>query len=293
MIKDVIIHDKVGSLIGFWLVNLLIPGAPQTVAIKTPSGTWTLDKAGYYAQSLQAMQRGQCANTYAMEHPVSMNNGAAACDLAFDEMTPLLLGASYLSGLSVTAKHSLPHSDVSIMQPGNRWPRERSMGNGNPVVTTQREFVMALEAFVATWSGAGQSEKALLLIHHWLDSLACWSFEDMYLSATTLLQIIAATEKARQGINSLSYFDGVTAASARAGIVSLSQDFKNMRNNLIHHGRLLGGSFSGTTLQDCSVVAADVLNWFDAYMHSALGLGVVLHRRFASSHFVNLNSYSV
>ncbi|HEU5404106.1 MAG TPA: hypothetical protein VFU86_22310, partial [Terriglobales bacterium] len=118
--------------IGFWLVNLLIPGAPQTVAVKTPSGTWTADKASFYAQSLQAMQGGLCANTYSIEHPDSMNDGSVACDLAFDEMTPLLLGAPYLSGLSVTAKHSRPDSGACIMRPSNHWPRERFMGEGNP-----------------------------------------------------------------------------------------------------------------------------------------------------------------
>jgi len=51
-----------------------------------------------------------------------------------EEMTPLRLGASHLCGLSVTAKQSLPHSDVQVMKPSHYWPRERSMGKGNPRV---------------------------------------------------------------------------------------------------------------------------------------------------------------
>lgn len=279
-------------MIGFRMVNLLIPGEPQTLGVKTPSGEWTLDKASDYSENLKGLQGGKCAETYAIKHPVSMDDGSAVCDLALDEMTPLLLGASYLCGLSVTAKRSLPHSAVMIMGPDSHWPRERSMGSGNPVVATQDEFVAVLEAFVASWPGPGQSEKTLLLIHHWLDSLACWSFEDMYLSATTLLQIIAATEGAIQG-KELSYFDAATAASRRAGIAGLSRDFKDMRNNLIHEGKLLGGRFSGTTLKDCAVVAADVLNWFDTYIHAVLGLGGVQRKRFSSAEFINLNAYSI
>jgi hypothetical protein len=179
-----------------------------------------------------------------------------------------------------------------IVKPSSHWPRERSMGSGNPVVATQLEFLAALEAFVAAWLGPGQREKVLLLVHHWLDSLACWSFEDLYLSATTLLQVIAATEMDIQA-KDLPYFAAVTAASGRAGVPALSRDFKYMRNNLVHEGRLLGGQFSGSTLKDCAVVAADVFNWFDAYMHSVLGLGAVRHTRFASDNFINLNAYSI
>ena len=165
-------------------------------------------------------------------------------------------------------------------------------GSGNAVVTTQDEFVAALETFVAAWPGAGQSEKTLLLIHHWLDALGCWSFEDMYLSATTLLQVIAATEEGIQG-RELYYFDAVTAASARAGISPMSRHFKDMRNNLIHEGKLLGGKFSGTSLQDCATVASDVLNWFDSYIHSVLGLGAVRRKRFSYGDFLGLNAYSL
>jgi hypothetical protein len=45
--------------------------------------------------------------------------------------------------------------------------------------------------------------------------------EDLYLSATTLLQVIAATEGHRQG-DDLTYYAGVTAAAQRMGLQSLS-----------------------------------------------------------------------
>ena len=177
------------------------------------------------------------------------------------------------------------------MQATSHWPRERSLGKGNAVVASTAQFSRVLEIFVAAWSSVGQREKLLLLIHHWLDALACWSFEYMYLSATTLLQIIAATETTQT--RHLAYFDAVTAASVRAGVPPLSRDFKDMRNNLIHEGGLLGESFRGADLADCAAVAADVLNWLDAYLHSVLGLGPVQRKRYATQDFVALNSYSV
>ena len=255
-------------MIGFWLVNLLIPGDPEELSMTTSSGNWTITKYAQFLESKNAISRGQCAHTYSLENSVSMKDGAAACGACLEDMTPILLGTSYLSGLSVTVKSSLPYSDISILQPTSHWPRERPMGKSNCCVTNETEYVEVLEKFIAAWPSNGQFEKALLLIHHWLDALGCWSFENFYLSATTLLQIIAATEEKITGNNELSYFQAIQSASTRAGISPLSRDFKDMRNNLIHEGKLLGGAFSGTDINACSAVAADLMNWFDEYIHA-------------------------
>lgn len=281
------------NVIGFWVVNLLIPGEPDNCKVSTSSGVWDLEKSANYAQSKNAITSGQCAHTYAIENDVSMDDGSAVVDSSLEEMTPLLLGASFLSGLSVTARASLPHSDVSIIQSSDHWPRERAMGVGNSCVTTQQEFTENLEKFVNAWPSVAQSEKILILVHHWLDALGCWSFEDFYLSATTLLQIIAATEEQVTGDSNLPYFQAVQSASSRVGINSLNRDFKDMRNNLIHEGKLLGGSFAGTDREACSAVAADVMNWFDEYLHAVMNLGPVKRKRHLKSDFMSLNAYSL
>lgn len=280
-------------MIGFWVVNLLIPGEPDNCRIGTPSGGWDLEKSANYSQSKDAINNGQCAHTYAIENAASMDDGSAVVDSSFDEMTPLLLGASFLSGLSATVRASLPYSDVSIIQSSDHWPRERAMGAGNSCVTTQQEFAENLEKFVCAWPSVAQSEKILILIHHWLDALGCWSFEDFYLSATTLLQIIAATEEQVTGNSNLSYFQAVQSASSRVGINSLNKDFKDMRNNLIHEGKLLGGSFAGIGREACSEVAANVMNWFDEYLHAVMNLGAIKRRRYSKGDFMSLNAYSL
>jgi hypothetical protein len=59
-------------------------------------------------------------------------------------------------------------------------------------------------------------------------------------------------------------------------------------------GCLLGDlATTGTTVEECAVVAADVLNWFDGYMRSMLGLGGVRLKRFSPAESVNLNAYSM
>lgn len=286
-------HKMKGQkMIGFWVVNLLIPEDPDELNIQTISGNWELSKLAKYDESKQAIFNGQCGHTYAIENGVSLDDGAA-CDASMDEMTPILLGASYISGLSVTSKASLPHSDVTLGQPSDRWPRERAMGTGNHCVITSQEFADIIEKFVGAWPVKSPQEKTLILIHHFLDALGCWSFEDFYLSATTLLQIIAATENYRIGNSNLSYFDAVKYASERVGISSLTRDFKDMRNNLIHEGKLLGGKFSGADIEACSVVAADVMNWFDEYVHAVMNLGPVKRKRYSKQNFMSLNAYSI
>lgn len=280
-------------MLGFWVINLIVPGDPEEASIASSAGQWFFQKSSEYIKCKEAISNNQCAHTYSIEIDTSMDDGAAACDRTLDEMTPILLGASFLSGLAVTSKVSLPHSDISIIQATSHWPRERSMGSGNACVNNSNEFFETLEKFLAAWPTTGQSEKVLILIHHWLDALGCWSFEDLFLSATTLLQIISATEERITGNSGLSYFQAVQSASTRAGITPLNRDFKDMRNNLIHEGQLLGGRFVGTDIDACASVAADLMNWFDEYIHSVLNLGSLKRKRYSKYDFISLNSYSI
>lgn len=280
-------------MIGFWVVNLLIPEEPNELIINTNSGKWLFHKSENYDKLKRAILNGQCAHTYTIENEVTMDDGSAACDACMEEMTPILLGASYISGLSVTSKQSLANSDATIIQASDHWPRERAMGKGNCCVTSAKEFAEILEKFVMAWPAKASQEKLLILIHHFLDALGCWSFEDFYLSATTLLQIIAATEEQITGNSNLSYFAAVQSASQRTRILNLTRDFKDMRNNLIHEGKLLGGSFTGTDIEACSIVAADVMNWFDAYVHAVMNLGPVKRERYSKLDFMSLNAYSI
>lgn len=280
-------------MLSFYVVNLLVPEEPPSMSLSTPAGTWSFTKHPGYDKFKPALTGGQCAETYFLEHPASMAGGAASVDLAFDEITPLLLGAAYAAGLSVTIKRSTMGSDVSILQPSEHWPRERALDRPSPVVASATDFTALVERFVSGWPQAGLTEKARLLVHHWLDALGCWSMEDLYLSATTLLQVIVASEATKQGLPDLPYYKGVEAAANRMGIRVLGPDFKDMRNELIHDGQLIGRRFAGPAKADCARVVADVLNWFDEYMHAALSLGPVRKQRFRDTDLAGLNAYSI
>ncbi len=91
----------------------------------------------------------------------------------------------------------------------------------------------------------------------------------------------------------MTFYDGVKKASDSHGLRRLSEDFKDMRNELIHDGRLIGTRFSGPDKQACCAIAIDVLNWIDEYIHASLVLGAPRKTRFSQADFINLNAYSI
>lgn len=281
-------------MLSFAIVNLLIPGSPKEFNVRTPSGVWYFKRADNFEDIERAiLNNGQCANSYYVRADVSRDSSFDEKDRYFDEITPILLGSSYLTGLSVTIKNSLPTSEIMIIQPTSHWPRERAMCNPSYCFDNYNDFINLLETFIGSWEKKAQEEKLLLLIHHWLDALSCWSIEDLYLSSTTLLQIIVATEKKKQNKKKLTFYDGIKSASQRFSIKMLSRDFLNMRNDLIHEGTISGSTFENKTITDCSRTVAGVLNWFDHYLHAVLALGNIHKKRFSDYDFISLNSFSL
>ncbi|MNR01552.1 hypothetical protein D3C85_1173600 [compost metagenome] len=133
--------------------------------------------------------------------------------------------------------------------------------------------------------------------------------EDLYLSATTLLQVIAATEekkmfaermRAGKGMRHVGwgrpeetkvyFYAALKKASNRMIIRKPSFEAKEMRDSLVHEGSLRGewmkkverkrlagigenADDGGDRLTDqdiCAGIVADVMNWFDEYVHAAL-----------------------
>lgn len=288
-------------MISLFVTNLLIPGDPVTMTLSTLAGPWNLRQLPTFAAHKDAIvganrprpQALPIAETYYLENDIDPSLGLARVETAFAETTPLFIAATFATGMSVTSDRSTGASVPLIAQASERWPRARALDAASNVVNSATDFTRLVEAFVSAWPTAGQTEKALLLVHHWLDALSCWSMEDLYLSATTLLQVIVATEATAQGKSNLVFFDGLRDAALRKHIRPLGRDFKDMRNELVHDGRLIGTRFSGPDKQACATVVADVLNWFDEYVHAALSLGPICKTRFRAADFMALNAYSI
>jgi hypothetical protein len=283
--------------IGHQLTNLIIPGEPDSLTLNTAAGAWNLVKAPQYSAFKQAIANGQCAETYSIEMTGSYSGSrSAAIDSVCDELVPLCLGASYLTGLSVAPRQSLPGSEVSFIQVGPHFPRPRAMGKGFPLPADTAPFVRNLEAFVAAYPTQGTNENIRLISHHFLDALAFWSLEDLVLSTTTILEIIAITANgvaAGQGQTIKDFTPRMAFAAARFGLPTLPADFRRMRNDLVHEGTLSGQRFPGKDANACGIAVAEALDWIDRYIFAALGMGLPSRARFIGEGFRGANSFSL
>ncbi|MFM0258417.1 hypothetical protein [Paraburkholderia sediminicola] len=142
-------------MLSFFVINLLIPGDPDELAITTPEGPWKLIKMPSFAETKAKIAAAiesrpkelPVGETYYLENATGMDSGAAAAERAFDEITPILLAASFATGMAVTINRSTMGSSVAIVQPSDHWPRARALGSGAYVVSTADEFRQLVETY--------------------------------------------------------------------------------------------------------------------------------------------------
>jgi hypothetical protein len=294
--------------IGFWLVNFLPPGTPEEFELRTPAGKWTFAKSPYFFDCLDAVtNKNACANTYSMMFPLPNDvTQEAVKQAAFLEALPICLGASFTTGTAVTIRNSLDGSEIQFFVVGPRFPRQRELTGVASCLNTMDQLIVFLERFVAEFNTLNSTEKLLLLSHFYIDALSCWSLEDLYLSGSTLLQIIASTEEdsgrpfaathaAERAAGNKKikpgFFDYLAGAANRVGIAPLGHDVVKIRNSLIHDGTLKGPKFP--TQADSAKPIAEAMLWVDAYVYAVLKLGQVpVLRHAARNYTIRLNSFS-
>lgn len=294
-------------MMAFWLVNLLPPGTPQTFALKTPAGLWTFKQSpAFNREEADIRDKGACANTYSMEFPLPTDGTRSSVkNMAFDEVLPICLAASFVTGAAVTIGHPHQVSEVQFVVVGSHFPRQRGIPNPAACVNTMNQFSGFIETFVDHYGQLNSVEKLLLLTHFYIDALSCWSLENLYLSGSTLLQIIADTEKTtgrgfaanhaatRAGKTGVKpgFFDYLAGAADRVGIAAPSYDVVKTRNSLIHEGTLKLAGFP--TQADAAKPIAEGLRWVDEYVYAILKLGSVPAPRHNASVLTHgLNSFS-
>ena len=286
------------AFLGHRLCNLLVPGEPDLFKISTPSGTWCFHRYIKYAQSREAiLSKGACAITYDISTEVVYSGSRAqAIDSRHAELLPICLASSYLTAMTVRPVQDLPTSEVMFMAAGDHFPRDRAMGDGFPIATDIDTFIACIESFVANYPTAENMEKARLLVHHWLDALAFWSLEDLTLSATTILEIIAATAQdhaQHSGRNLTTFNTRINYAADRFYLPYLNPDFRKMRNDLVHEGRLSGSRFPNATKESCAALISETLNWIDWYCCAIFGFQTTIVSRFHKHSFRTVNAFSL
>lgn len=86
------------------------------------------------------------------------------------------------------------------------------------------------------------------------------------------MDIIKQQEQVVSEGRRLTYFEGMTSASRNYNLNPLGQNYKNMRNDIVHEGKLSGGNYSGKSKEECAEVIAETLNWLDSYVLAVLGI---------------------
>ncbi|TXM95315.1 hypothetical protein [Methylobacterium sp. WL116] len=281
-------------------MNMLVPGDPDKFTISTALGTWEFERfADPNADLRQGIEEGHAKDSYMIFLDIPVHGSRAAVqDQAVDELLYICLSASYLCGQAVTLGRALPMSDLSFLSAGGFFPRMRGFASTLEVTSNLVEYVNIMEAFVQSFPQLDTTEKARLLVHHWLDGLSCWSLEDLTLSTSTMLEVIAATAKDHARANGVTLTKNdfphrIEYAADRFGIIRLGSDFRNMRNDLVHEGTLSSSKFPGKDSLECAKAVSECLDWIDTYMHTAFSLGPVVRRRFKPNYWAGLNSFSL
>lgn len=253
-------------------------------------GTWNFYRASNYAQRTEAIENGQCAITYfAYNEAVdsaSLANVARnqeedpVFDTIWDDFVNICLMLSWLTGKCVTTSGTHPCSDIQSAQLPDRVLRSRAI-SGMPSLPYNGHindlFSIGLETITAQFADRWMP----LHFAHWISGITCFTLEDLYLSLGVQMDIVKQCEintDQAAGILDRSatytYFKGMSQASQRYAIPPLDQNYKDMRNDLLHYGKLSCHNFiqkdtAGNVIPQpkaaCAMVVADVLNWLDRY----------------------------
>lgn len=232
-------------------------------------GAWEFQKGSWYDEIVPKIADGMCGNTYlAFNDSVKHSISDSDLDVVYEDIRDLCLLLSFQAAVCVTPSCSAPGSFAQHLTMGDIFVPSRAI-RGLPSLSPINSVVGFLEKGLTLFRGSHQQYNRLL-ITHWIGSLTCYTLEDLYLSTCVQFDIVKQVEINILG-KKLTYRQGMTEASARLGIQPLLQDATDMRNDLVHEGRLSGSNFPRHTKQDCAAVIADALNWLDEYVIKSAG----------------------
>ena len=254
-------------MIEFTIANLI--SEEKSFEIQCDSGTWIFEKHTKYKEHKEAIENGMCGITFfAYNEQINLNSSDENFTLACDEIIDICLLLSFIFSKSVVPIGTTQQSDMQFLQLGDDFIRCRSI-LGIPELK-----INSLSDFFSNWIEniypMYKQRKLRLQLSHWLSGQTCFTLEDVYLSIGVQMDMIKQLEIIEDG-NSLNYFQGMESASTRFSINQLGNDYKSMRNDIIHEGVLSGSNFSSKTKNECSCVVAETLNWLDNYILSILG----------------------
>jgi len=250
-------------MIEFWIADLIVDD--QAFDVPYTIGTWTFEKRQNYDELINKMEDGQCASTfYAYNSSISETSSDLDLTLATDDLIRICLFLSYITGKCVTPVSSTPQSEIQFIQLGDKFIRPRAI-YGFPVLHLVCDLKALFSPGIVNLFSDFTQRRMELFLSHWVSGLTCFTLEDLFLSIGVQMDIVKQCEIIAVG-RDLHYFQGMEEASNRYAIPKLNSDYKKMRNDIVHEGKLSAVKFAGKSKSECAEVVAHTLNWIDEYI---------------------------
>ena len=189
---------------------------------------------------------------------------------ACQELIDVCLVLSFLNARCVTPTQTTAQSDIQFIEFKDDFIRARGIVDFAPLLPISIADIFV--DWLSTKYPAYKQRTLRLQLSHWLSGLTCFSLEDLFLSVGVQMDIIKQREQTAAASRKLTYIQGMTSASGHYGLTQLTDDYKKMRNDIVHEGVLSGTNFSGKSKKVCADVTADTLNWLDNYVLAVLGI---------------------
>lgn len=257
-------------MIEFWIADL--KSDEKVFKVPCSQGVWEFHQRDDYEELLLKKEDGQCAATYyAFNESLGLDASDAAFAHAIDELVDTCLILSFLNGQCVTPTRCTPQSDVQFIQLGDSFIRSRAIAGFDSLMLDQT-YSQIFSRGMTSMATPFSERRMRLFLSHWISGLTCFSIEDIFLSIGVQMDIVKQCEISATG-RRFDYYPGMVSASTRYHLQQLSHDYKKMRNDIVHEGRLSGSNYRGKTKSDCAEVVASALNWIDNYVCAVLTIG--------------------
>ena len=254
-------------MIEFWIADL--KSAEKIITVPCALGAWEFHQRDDYANVMKGFEDGQCVPSYfAFNSAIGRTTPDDDFEKAIGQLIDICLILSFVTGACVTPKGTTAQSDIQFLDLGDSFIRPRAIRGFDPL-NHGKNLNDFLSLGLSQLTREFQQRRMRLFLSHWISGLTCFSLEDLFLTVGVQMDIVKQCEISVTGAKK-RYFEGMESASSRFGIAQLSTDYKNMRNDIVHEGRLSGSNFRGRSKSDCATVTADALNWIDNYVWAVL-----------------------
>ena len=256
-------------MLSFMVANLITD--EDCFDVPSQYGGWHFSKAPRYNENINHLDK-KCANTFIAEHSDKIfpflddNEFPTLCDEMID--TCLILSFLTAKCVSVSGCHS--SSDVHFVSLGDKFIRPRAIA-GFPKLDRITSLNDIFAAGIQHYQSLMKQRLLRLFISHWISALTCFTMEDIFAFLCIDMDIVKQCELLPNE-NDVAYFEGMKRASARYKLNALTNDYKNMRNDLIHYGMLSAKNNPNKSKGQCANIIADVLGWIDSYVLAVLSM---------------------